>query len=485
MTNTEVAILRWSQHDFRLLIDGRLVGGEMALQVINPATEKVFVSAPAASKEQLDLAVAAARAAAWGWSRVPVETRRALVRKLADALREISEPLAELVSLEQGKTIGAARMEMVRAADSMDEIAAIDIDDELLRDDHRGRVEVRYKPLGVIGAITPWNVPIALAAPKIASAIYTGNAVVLKPSPFTPLATLLMGEAFAPIVPHGLLAILSGHDDLGPWMTEHPGIDKINFTGSIATGKRIMQSAARSLKRLTLELGGNDPAIVLDDADPAAIAPRIFAGAFGLSGQVCMAIKRLYVHRSLYEPMVAELTRLARNAKLGDGLEDDVEFGPLQNRIQFERVLELIEEARAIPGARITAGGHALNRPGYFIAPTIIADVAEGNRIVDEEPFGPILPILVYDDVDEAVRRANATRFGLGASVWTSRPARGAEIAARLESGIAWVNHHVGTTRDMPFGGVKESGIGRQGHSIGVRSDMESQVIVLPAGVPA
>jgi acyl-CoA reductase-like NAD-dependent aldehyde dehydrogenase len=289
-----------------------------------------------------------------------------------------------------------------------------------------------------------------------------------------------MAKVTSDILPRGVCSILAGGSGMGQWMCEHPDVAKINFTGSVPTGRRVMQSAAATLKRLTLELGGNDAAIVLDDADIDAIAPKLFSGAFGLAGQVCMAIKRLYVHESQYERLVDAITELARNAKIGNGFEEGVELGPVQNRKQFDDVLDFIEETRALSGVRITTGGRPIDRPGYFIEPTVVADIREGTRLVDEEPFGPILPIIAFKTVEEVMERANNSRFGLGGSVWTSDLDRGAALAAQLEAGFTWVNHHVGTTRDLPFGGMKNSGLGRNGGEIGVKSDMEAQVVMVP-----
>jgi acyl-CoA reductase-like NAD-dependent aldehyde dehydrogenase len=241
-----------------------------------------------------------------------------------------------------------------------------------------------------------------------------------------------------------------------------------------------MASASGTLKRVTLELGGNDPAIVLEDADLAAITPNLFRGAFLNAGQICMAVKRIYAPEKLYEPLVEGLTKLAQSHRVGDGFEPDVEMGPLQNKMQFDKVIGILEDTKKHKGARITAGGHTLNRPGYFIAPTIVADANDQMRLVREEQFGPVLPILKYKDVEEAVRRANDTRFGLCASVWTRDTERGGEIAKQIEAGTVWVNHHVGSEADMPFGGFKESGLGRELGTMGLASYMEPQVIKVP-----
>jgi acyl-CoA reductase-like NAD-dependent aldehyde dehydrogenase len=285
-----------------------------------------------------------------------------------------------------------------------------------------------------------------------------------------------MGEAARPILPRGVLNILAGGNDLGAWMTEHAGIDKISFTGSVPTGKKVLAGSSSNLKRVTLELGGNDPAIVLDDVDPRVVAPKIFQAAFANCGQICVAIKRLYVPDTLYEPMCEALADIARSIKVGDGLDPATQMGPLQNRMQYEKVLGILDDTRRV-GGRILCGGSALDRPGYFIAPTIVADIEEGTRLVDEEPFGPVLPVIKYHDVDDAIRRANDTRYGLSGSVWTNDLARGAEVAARLEVGTAYVNQHRIPDATVPFGGAKESGLGREYSALGLKSYMEAQVV--------
>jgi acyl-CoA reductase-like NAD-dependent aldehyde dehydrogenase len=464
------------------LIGGRLEGSDAAFGVVNPATGEVFAQSPDASRAQFEQAVNAARQAYVGWSRMSFEERRGMLGRLADAMEARLEEMATLLTLEQGKPIAAARAEIERGIGIIRHLITIAIEPEVLRNDAGGRVELRYKSLGVVGGIAPWNVPIVLAAPKLASALYTGNTMVLKPSPYTPLTTLLLGEIACDILPPGVLNILAGGNELGQWMTEHPGIDKITFTGSIATGKEVMASAAANMKRVTLELGGNDAAIVLGDVEPKEIARRIFQAAFANSGQVCQAIKRLYVHDDVYEALLAELAAIARQVKVGDGLEEGVDYGPVQNRMQYERVLEILDDTARQPGVRILAGGHVMDRPGYFIEPTIVAGIGEGTRLVDEEPFGPVLPVLRFSDIDDAVTRANDSRFGLGGSVWTKDLAKGADIAARLETGVAWVNHHLGVSAEYPFGGVKESGVGRANGVMGLKRNMEPQLIVLPAG---
>jgi acyl-CoA reductase-like NAD-dependent aldehyde dehydrogenase len=457
-------------------IDGRGATSAASFDVINPATGAAFARCPEASREQLDEAVAAARRAFGPWSQLSFAERRSILLRFAAAMGERVEPLAQLLVREQGKTLAECRKELSFVPIQIERLSAIEVSGEVLRDDREGRIELRYRPLGVVGIITPWNVPVGIAIGRIVQALYTGNTVVQKPSPYTPLATLRMGEISRAILPPGVLNILAGGNDLGSWMTEHPGIDKISFTGSVPTGKKVLASSSSNLKRVTLELGGNDPAIVLDDVDPKAIAPKLFQAAFANCGQICVAIKRLYVPDKIYEPMCQALADIARSIKVGDGLDPDTQMGPLQNKMQYDKVLGILDDTRKA-GARILCGGHPLDRPGYFIAPTIVADIAEGTRLVDEEPFGPVLPVIKYSDVDDAIRRANDTRYGLSGSVWTNDLARGAEVASRLEVGTAYVNQHRIPDATVPFGGAKESGLGREYSALGLKSYMEAQVV--------
>jgi acyl-CoA reductase-like NAD-dependent aldehyde dehydrogenase len=461
---------------FRLTIDGEAVSTRATLDVINPATGAVFAHCPRAGRAELDRAVTAARRAFEAWSARSFEDRGTLIRRWAAALRAEQPALAELLTREQGKPLAQSRDEIGRAASQSEGLSKIAIVPETLVDDAERHIELAYRPLGVVGVITPWNAPINLAAGPVVSALYTGNTVVLKPSPYTPLATLRMGELFRQIFPPGVVNVLAGGDDLGDWMTHHPGIDRISFTGSVATGKKVMASAATSLKRLTLELGGNDAAIVLDDVDPEAIAPKLFFAAMVNSGQVCMAIKRIYADERIYDALCEALANEARTARIGDGLDPKTQFGPIQNRMQYEKLIAILEDTKR-RGGRILAGGEVPSGPGYFFPPTIVADLDETSRLVREEQFGPIVPVLKFKDIDDAVRRANDTRYGLSASVWSRDPERAAKIAARLEVGTAWVNQHRATSPTVPFGGAKESGIGRVYSILGLKENMEPRVI--------
>jgi len=462
--------------EFKQLVNGELLDSPTTFEVVNPATGAAFARSPLATRAQLDAAVAAAQHAQPAWRELGYAARRALIRRFCDALRAQQEPLARLLTREQGKPLGQAREEISRAAAQAEGMAAIEIAAEVLIDNAERRTELHYQPLGVIGIIIPWNAPVNLAAGPLVSALYTGNCAVLKPSPFAPLTVLRLGELARDIFPPGTVNVLAGDDTCGQWMSEHPGIAKISFTGSVASGKKVMAAAAGTLKRVTLELGGNDPAIVLDDVDVAAVAPKLFFAATVNSGQVCMAVKRIYAHESIYAALCAALEAEARNARVGDGMDDGVTIGPLQNRRQYARVRELIDDTRraggVLRGAESVPAGN-----GYFIAPAIVTGVNDSARIVQEEQFGPVVPVLSFSDVDDVVRRANATRYGLAASVWSRDTARARAIAARLEVGTTWINHHRATAATVPFGGAKESGIGRHYSILGLKSNLEPHVI--------
>ncbi|WP_225992804.1 aldehyde dehydrogenase family protein [Actinomadura rudentiformis] len=460
---------------FTMTIDGRSAEALGTFDVINPATGEVAEQAPDASREQLDQAMAAAQAAFPEWRR-DKEARRKALLAAADLMFARSEEIGRILTLEQGKPLHDATMEVVGAGVWLKYYARLELPREIIQDDGAAFVEVVRRPMGVVAAITPWNYPLLLATWKLAPALLAGNTVVLKPSPYTPLSSLKLGEVLRDVLPPGVFNVVTGGNDLGAWMTAHDVPRKISFTGSVATGKRVAAAAAPDLKRVTLELGGNDPAILLDDADPAVVADKLFGAAFQNNGQVCSAIKRVYVPEGLYGDVVEALAAKARSVKVGNGLEEGVQYGPINNRPQYERVSELVAEALA-KGARAAAGGKPIDGPGYFFEPTILADLADGSRIVDEEQFGPALPIVKYTDLDEAVARANGTHFGLSGSVWGADAERAAEVAGRLECGTAWVNTHLALAPNQPFGGFKWSGVGVENGPWGLYGFTELQVI--------
>ena len=445
---------------YTMTIDGQPASSPGALKVVNPATGEVFAEVPDCTREQLDVAMQSAQRAFQGW-KDDYEKRRAVMYACADALEANAEELGRLATMEQGMPLAAGTGSVAGAARNFRYYADLDIPRVTVQDDDAALVEIVRRPIGVIAAIKPWNVPIGMAVNTIAPAFRAGCTVVLKPSPYTPVVTLRMGEILRDVVPAGVLNVVSGGNELGQQMTEHAIPRGVSFTGSIATGKKVNVSAAADLKRVLLELGGNDAAIVLDDADPADVADKLFWPVFRNSGQVCMAVKRVFVPEELQPHLVDALAAKVREAKVGNGLDEGVILGPINNEPQFERVKGLVAEA-IDDGAVAVVGGHPIEGDGYFFEPTILTNVAEGTRIVDEEQFGPALPILTYRTVPEAIERANATNYGLGASVWSSDPLAAAEVAEKLEAGTVWVNTHMQLTHDAPFTGMKWSGLGSE-----------------------
>jgi acyl-CoA reductase-like NAD-dependent aldehyde dehydrogenase len=461
--------------DFRLLINGRFVQGAGTLDVINPATGRTLTAAPRADRAQLEQAVAAAKGAFPTWSATPPRQRAALLVKLAEALEAEQGEFAGLLTQEQGKPLPQALWEVDWAIAALRYFATLDLPPKVLKENATQKVVRQHKALGVVAAITPWNFPVILLIFKVAPALLAGNTVVAKPAPTTPLTTLKFGELCAGILPPGVVNVIVDQNDLGTALTSHPDVAKVAFTGSTATGKKVMASAAGTLKRLTLELGGNDAAIVLGDTDPKDVAPKIYAAAMANAGQVCIAIKRLYVHDSIYDAVCDELGRLARETVVGDGLEPGTQMGPIQNQAQFEKVKGFLEDARQ--NGTIVAGGGVLEREGYFVQPTIVRDIRDDARLVREEQFGPVLPVLRYSDIDEVIERANDTDFGLGGSVWSSDRDRAFGVAARINSGTVWVNKHLDLGPDIPYAGAKQSGIGTELGQEGLEEFTQATII--------
>lgn len=445
---------------YSLVVNGKAIPSAGHFEVLNPSTGAVVGLAPKASSEQLDDAVDSARKAFGSWSKLSDAERKKVCHAAANKIGEHAEELARLLTMEQGKPLGGlgSRFELGGAQAWAHYTADLDIPVKVLQDNNEGRIELHRKPVGVVGSITPWNWPLMIAIWHIIPAIRVGNTVVNKPSPFTPLSTLRMIELMQEVLPPGVVNCVTGEDSIGARMSEHPGIGKIAFTGSVATGRKVMSSAARTLKRLTLELGGNDAGIVLPDVDPKQIAEGLFWGAFINNGQTCAALKRLYVHDDVYDDVCNELTAYAKNIPVGDGLDEKSVLGPIQNRMQRDKVARLFQAAKSA-GGRVLLGGEGKG-DSLFFPITLVADLDNGNPLVDEEQFGPVLPIIRYSNLDEAVARANDNPNGLGGSVWSKNTARAKEIALSLECGTAWVNKHGAIQPNAPFGGVKNSGFG-------------------------
>jgi acyl-CoA reductase-like NAD-dependent aldehyde dehydrogenase len=448
-------------------------------EVLDPATGEVVGRVAFQTVEDLDRAVTRARAAQPAWGARPDTDRIDLLQRAADAVEAAAESLAELLSREQGKPLNGpnARFEVGACAAWLRATAATELPVETVVDDDDTRAELRYRPVGVVGAIGPWNWPMMITVWQVAPALRMGNTVVVKPSEYTPLSVLGLVEVLNSVLPADVLTVVPGEGSVGARLSSHPDIDKLMFTGSTPTGQAIIRSSADTVKRLTLELGGNDAGIVLPDVDPTAIAEGLFWGAFINTGQTCAALKRLYVHTDVYDDVCAALADVARAMPMGRGLDENNVLGPLQNKAQYDIVARLVDTARE-SGARVLLGGDPdPEAPGYFYPTTLVADVADDNPLVAEEQFGPALPIVRYDDLDQAVAMANRLEVGLGASVWSSDRDQARAVAARLEAGTVWINAHGVVHPMVPFGGIKKSGYGLEFGVEGLKAVAVPQVI--------
>jgi len=461
---------------FHNVINGKLVGTKETRHGINPATKKPNAPVPVATQQDVDDAIAAGAKAFKSWSRTTVAERRKALDEYRKAILSYKEEFAKLLTKEQGKPIPMATNEVETGAAFIEGISALDLAEETVEDNANRKVVTRYTPLGVVAGIVPWNFPIHLSLGKITPAVLTGNVILVKPSPFTPYCNLKLVELAQQFFPPGVVQVLSGDDNLGPWLTAHPGVDKISFTGSTATGKKVMESASKTLKRVTLELGGKDPAIVCKSADIKTVAPKIATLAFLNSGQICLALKRIYIHKDIYNEFRDAMVEHTKTLKVGDGNEADVFLGPIQNSMQYDRVQGFFDDVEK-EGMKVAVGGKVQDSAGYFINPTIIDNPKEDSRLVREEPFGPILPILPWSDEDDVIARANNTKMGLGASVWSSDLDEAARIAKQLESGSVWVNAHLELTPNAAFGGHKESGLGSEWGVSGLKQFCNAQTL--------
>ncbi|WP_109807532.1 aldehyde dehydrogenase family protein [Sphingosinithalassobacter portus] len=466
------------ENGYVMTIDGADAPGEGQVDVVNPATGKPFATAPRAGAADLDAAVAAARRALPGWRATPIADRRAALIAAGNAIAAHAEQFGRLFTREQGRPLALAIGEIKHGAYWMKATAKLDLPVDVTEDTEQRRIEVHHEPVGVVAAIVPWNFPFLLAIWKIAPALLAGNTVVVKPSPFTPLCSLKLGELLREFLPAGVLNVISGGDELGPMMTAHKGSDKISFTGSTATGKKVMESAARDLKRVTLELGGNDAAIVLPDVDVDAVAEQIFFGAFYNTAQVCIATKRLYIHEDVYDALRDKLHDIARRVVVGDGAQQGSEYGPIQNEPQYRRVMALLEDARS--NGLTLLQGRDVPTEGYFIPLTIVDNPPEDSRVVQEEAFGPILPLLKYSDLDDVIARANDSEYGLAGAVWSSDIDAAVAVAKRIETGTVWINQNLQNTPYTPFAGVKQSGIGVENGMAGLLEFTQPRTLFIP-----
>ena len=460
-------------HDL-LLIDGGLVPGATLAPVINPATGAILCHAPRADALQAEQAIAAARRAAPGWAATPVEQRGQALHALAQALEQHTDAITRLLTQEQGKTLAEARGEVEGSVAALRYHADLRLSPRIFRSSAQELVVEQRYALGVVAALVPWNYPLLMLVLKLAPALIAGNAVIAKPAPSTPLATLMLGALAADLFPAGVVQVLAESGEIGPLLVAHPHVDHVSLTGSTATGRKVLSGAATSLKRFTLELGGNDAAIVLDDADIGAIARDLFVGATANAGQVCLGIKRIYVARRKADDLCDALAALTRQAVVGDGLDPASTLGPVQNAAQQARLHDLIGEARGL--GRVVAEGEAPGQ-GFFIPPMVIRDLPETARLVSEEQFGPVIPVLPYDDLEDAIARANASDYALGGSVWSGDAQRALAVAARLRTGLVWVNRVFDLPFDVPLGGARHSGMGRHQGIEGVEEFTQTRIV--------
>lgn len=427
--------------------------------VLNPANEKEIISVDGATVEQVNQTIQEALTAFKQWKNSSDSNVNDFFTKIAADIRKESDEIAHLITLEQGKPLGLAEFEVEAGASWIEYIASLEIPVETIEDPSGKKIKVFNRPLGVVASITPWNWPFMIAIWHLFPALKTKNCIVNKPSEYTPLSTVKLVEIINRHLPKGVCSLVLGKGDIGQALSEHPDIAKVTFTGSTRTGQSILSHSVNTLKSVVLELGGNDVGIVLDDIDIDSVAEKIFGSAFLNMGQTCAALKRLYVHEKIFDKLTNKLAEIANAQVIGDGLDSSTTFGPVQNKMQYHKVNMLIDDAVAQGGQVITIRKQ-FKESGYFIAPTLVTDVQEGIALVDEEQFGPVLPIVKFSDIDDVIKRANNSQFGLGGSVWSKDIAKAEYIANQLECGTVWINSHSDLSPAAVFGGWKLSGLG-------------------------
>ncbi len=463
---------------FPNLVNGQRIDSSRRIKIFDPVTGEELASVTDTQKDGLDQAVQAAKAAFPLWSSKTWNERRNLLANVVKELKAHTDELCTILTAEAGRPYNMAQFETTWVLETYaSTLLHMELPDSTWNETSVGQITKRYVPLGVVAAISPWNLPFLLSFTKVLPSLLAGNTVVLKPAVFTPLTVLRAADYIREILPPGVLNVISGGDDLGPWMTSHPDFQKVSFTGSSETGRKVFASAAPTLKHLTLELGGNDPGIVLPDADPQAIAEHLFQSMFLLSGQGCVTLKRLFVHESIYPALTEALISCAQDQKLGDGFDPETTLGPIQNRPQFARMQTTWEEIQEAKAPILYQGEVPSQGAGLFFPVTLLDNPPAEAAYITRENFGPLRAVIKYQDLDEAVRLANGTPYGLGASVWGTDPESLDTVARRLDAGTVWINQHLNLHPNIPFSGHKNSGIGTEFSEDGLKEFCNVQVI--------
>lgn len=443
-----------------MYINGQaILGNRNALDVNNPATLEVITQFYSSAFEQLEECVAKAKQAFTIWKNLADPKIVEAFHAIAEDILSQKEELARLITLEQGKPLFLAQVEVELTVQWINYVAGLNIPVEHYQEANGKKITVYNRPLGVVASITPWNWPFMIAAWHLFPALKAKNCVINKPSEFTPLSTIKLIEIINQHLPAGVCSLILGDGKIGHALTQHPDIQKVTFTGSTGTGQKILENSVSTLKSVVLELGGNDIGIVLEDVDIDQVCRKVFMSAFLNAGQTCACLKRLYVHEKIYDQVIRKLTEMINSQVLGNGLEEGTTFGPVQNKLQFEKVQAFITDALE-HGATVIRSQQLLPEKGYFIAPTLVVNARDEMEVVQKEQFGPVLPILSFSHVDEVIKTTNQSEFGLGASVWTKNLQKAEKIAEQIEAGTVWINSHADLSPEAAFGGWKLSGLG-------------------------
>jgi acyl-CoA reductase-like NAD-dependent aldehyde dehydrogenase len=463
---------------FPNVVNGQRIDSSRLIKISDPVTGEELASVADTQKDGLDQAVKAAKAAFSLWSSKTWNERSDLLARAMEELKAHADELCTILTAENGRPYRMAEFEITWVLETYaPTLLQMELPDSKWNETGVGQITKRYVPLGVVAAISPWNLPFWLSFTKVLPALLAGNTVVLKPAVFTPLTVLRAADYIRKILPPGVLNVISGGDDLGPWMTSHTDFQKVSFTGSSETGRKVFASAAATLKHLTLELGGNDAGIVLPDADPQAIAEDLFRSMFALSGQGCVTLKRLFVHERIYQALTEALISCARHQRLGDGFDPETTLGPIQNRPQFARMQTIWEEIEEAKAPILYQGKVPSEGAGLFFPVTLLDNPPAEAAYITREIFGTLRSVIEYRDLDEAVRLANGTPYGLGASVWGTDPELLDAVARRLDAGTVWINQHLNVHPNVPFSGHKNSGIGIEFSEDGLKEFCNVQVI--------